>query len=51
VSKKWSQSVLLCIEKKLEDAASANLRVRVVYCTCGNKWGACRSKSSWGSLL
>jgi len=43
VIKKWSQSVLLCIEKELEVAASVSLLVRVVCCSCGNKWGTCGS--------
>jgi len=41
----------LCIEEKLKVAASANLRVRVGYYSCGNKWGTCGSKSSWESSL
>ena len=38
VIKKWSQNFHLCIEEKLEVAVSANLQVRVVYCSYGNKW-------------
>jgi len=34
----------------VEVAASASLRVHVC-CSCGNKWGTCRPKSSWGSSL